>query len=75
MKIAPFIFDREAVLKLLILFALLICFSSGAAYIIADQFACQSTLNWITFAVTLGMTLLGPAFLQTDDYHDEMSKK
>ena len=67
MKIAPFVFDRESIIKLVILLVVLLCFSTGAAFIIADQFVCQTTLTWVMFAVTLGMTLIGPAFLENDD--------
>ena len=69
MRIAPFIFDRETIIKLLLLVLTLLCFTSGAAFLIADQFLCQETMIWIWTIVLIGSTILGPSFMRNEDVH------
>ena len=74
MRIAPFIFDRETIIKLLLLILILFCFTSGAAYFIADQFLCQETLTWVWTVVLISATIIGPSFMSNEDSrHEEYS--
>lgn len=71
MRITTFTFDRENIVKLILLFVILACFSMGAAFVLADQFLCWTTFQWIIVAVLVSMTVLGPAFMSTDDQRDD----
>ena len=72
MRITPFIFDRETVIKLVLMVLILFCFISGAAFFIADQFLCQETMTWVCTIVLISAAILGPSFvLNEGTCHDK----
>ena len=71
MRIAPFKFDRDTVVKLVILIFMLFAFCVGAAFLITDHVFCYETMQWIVGAVLIGVTIIGPSFMAIEEFPHE----